>query len=472
VAHYFYETLFDRDKTGKVVPLLVREEQTSPDGLTLTWKLQPGVRFHDGGTFNAAAVKWNLERKIQRKQVLYDLLPIRSIEAVDDLTVRVTLNRPAPNMRATLSSKTFSMYSPAFVQRVGEDGIKTQASGTGPFRVVDYVPTDVLRMRKFPGYWQRGLPYLDEVVYRVAPDINARATMLEAGDVDMALGLSIPDIQRLKKSRGIKVLEGPGSRQYYMSLNFFRAPLAEARVRWAINHAVDKEALIKAVFFGAARVADAVYINPSVDGYVSAGSYKYEPERARKLLDEAGWRVSSGGIREKDGKPLVLELVTRKGSSAGDIEIAELVQGMLRAVGIDAKLLVLETQSFLARVAKPAGQAEYDLLNLTGGVFTGDAEYTMLTFYHTNSFPPFYYNNSYYSNTRVDQLIEQSQKATNRAERDKTYAQIVRQVYRDAPILMLFDTFEQVAIRDAVHGVYLERAGNNWPAKYAWKERK
>jgi glutathione transport system substrate-binding protein len=165
----------------------------------------------------------------------------------------------------------------------------------------------------------------------------------------------------------------------------------------------------------------------------------------------------------------VVEITTRKGGAPGDFEIAELVQGMLKAVGVDARLRVLESAIFVRAVTLPPEQATYDLVNLAVGTFTGDAEYTMLTFYHTNSAAPRYFNRAYYSNPVVDQLIEQSLKSTSGSGRNKIYyQQIVKQVFQDAPIIMLVDVTQQAAAREAVHGVYLEGAGNNWPAKYAW----
>jgi ABC-type transport system substrate-binding protein len=473
LAHQFYETLYDRDASGRVRGLLVREDSVSADGLTVTMRLQPNVRFHDGTPFNAAAVKWNLDRKIQKRQPLFDLLPFKSIDVVDDSTVRVTMTRPAPNFRSILSTKTFSMYSPSFAQRVGDDGLKQQASGTGPFTVAEFRPNEIVRLRRNPTYWQPGLPYLDEVVYRIVPNINTRATMLEAGDVDMALALSIPDLQRLKTRRGLKVLEALGSQQYYITINNRKAPLNDVRVRQALNYAVDKEGIIRTVMLGAAKPATAVYLNPTVDGYVPAGTYKYDPEMAKKLLDEAGLTVGAGGIRQHGGRPLSLELVTRKGGTPGDFEIAELVQSMIKAVGVDVRLTVLESATFVPRVTLPPDRATYDLVNLAVGTFTGDAEYIMLTFYHSSSAAPRYFNRAYYANPVVDALIEESIKATTSPGRNKIYyTQIVKQVFQDAPIIMLFDVIQQVAMKDTVHGVYLEGAGNNWPVKYAWKERR
>ncbi|MBI4277030.1 MAG: hypothetical protein HY660_01120, partial [Armatimonadetes bacterium] len=122
IAHYYYETLFDRDGQGKIIPLLVKQQQVSADGLTVTWTLQSGVKFHDGAPFNAAAVKWNLERKIQKKQPVFDHVAIKSVQAVEDLTVRVTLARTQPTLPGDLATNTFSLYSPALADKVGDDG--------------------------------------------------------------------------------------------------------------------------------------------------------------------------------------------------------------------------------------------------------------------------------------------------------------------------------------------------------------
>src|SRR5512133_743518 len=118
---FIHDGLFDWGPDGKPKPMLVKEEQVSPDGLTVTWKLQPNVKFHDGTPFNAQAVKFNLQRKIEKKQSPYDLLPFKTVEVVDDLTTRVKLDRPYPALNAVLANRSFSMYSPTFVQKVGDE---------------------------------------------------------------------------------------------------------------------------------------------------------------------------------------------------------------------------------------------------------------------------------------------------------------------------------------------------------------
>lgn len=472
-AHYIFETLFDRDKDGKIVPLLVKEASVSADGLTHTWKLQPNVKFHDGTDFNAEAVKFNIERKISKKLPTWNSVSWDKIEVVDPLTIKITTKAPAFHINSLLASKTWSMYSPTHVQKVGDQGIKSQGVGTGPFTVAEFKPNEVLRLKKNPNYWQKDLPHLDEVVFRVVNDANTRATMLESGDVDIAMGLSAPATERLKGMKDkFAVLEALGARQYYITLNNKKAPTDDKNVRLAINHAVDKQGIIKAVFLGSyARLAEAVYMNSTVDGYAKGGSFEYDPNKAKKILDDAGWKPGSDGVRVKDGTRLTLALHTRKGSVPGDYEIAELVQGMLKQVGIEVQLKVFESAAFVPSVTTTPDKAQYHMGNLTFGTVTGDAEYVMNTAYHTKAHAPVLYNRAYLSNAQIDKLIDESNVAKTKAERDKIYAEVIKLVVAEAPILQLFDSVETVAMSNKVKGVYFEPAFSNWPAKYGWKTK-
>jgi ABC-type transport system substrate-binding protein len=466
-----YERLYERDSTGKVKPHLVESASVSPDGTVVTWKLRPNVKFHDGSPFNAEAVKWNIERRIQKRQIQYALLPARTVEAVDERTVRVTLQRPAPNLESIMTMGNYAMYSPRFAQQVGDEGLRLQASGTGPFMVTEFRPQQILRMKRNPNYWQPNLPYLDEIVYRVVDDINTRATMLSAGDVDIAREVSFPDAQRFKSTQGIKVQEAVGSRQYVIYINTRR--VTDFRVRQAMNYAVDKDALIRNVMLGNGKPATVFLFGPRVSGFTPTAGFPYNPDKARALLDEAGWRVGPGGIRQREGQPLRLIFVTRKGSAPGDFEIGEQVQGMLRAVGIDVDLQVHDSATLLTRMNAPGGvQITFDMLNLANNTFTGDAEYIMLGFYRSIDLPPNGFNYSLYANPQVDKLIEDSLRTRNMSGRNSIYySQIIKIVVNDAPAVLLFDVQMQAPMKQSVQGVYLDPAYNIWIPKYAWKSR-
>ena len=368
---FIHDGLFDWGPDGKPKPMLVKEEQLSPDGLTVTWKLQPNVKFHDGTPFNAQAVKFNLERKIEKKQSPYDLLPFKTVEVVDDLTTRIKLDRPYPALNAVLANRSLSMYSPTFVQKVGDEALKTQQIGAGPFILTEFKPNEVIRMKKNPDYWQKGMPYLDEVVIKIVSDPNTRATMLASGDVDMSMYLSSPDIEKFRKTKGLKILEGTGSQQYYITMNTLKPILSDVKVRQAFNYAVDKEGIVKNVYLGNAKVGQAMFATPALEGFAPAGTYAYDPKKAEALLDEAGWKMGSGGIREKNGQKLTVDMWTTKGNTSGDYEISELVQGMLKAVGVDCKLTLMEPATFNPRISLPPEKAEYDLVSCGFNAPTG-----------------------------------------------------------------------------------------------------
>lgn len=473
IAQNFYETLFDRDANGEIVPLLVKDVEISEDGTVHTWTLHDNVKFHNGREFNADVVKWNLDHKIETQGPLYDFIPFESIEVVDPLTVKVTLTRPYVPMYNLLAIKTFSIYDPDFVEEVGPDGLKNQANGTGPFVIEEYVPNERLTLTKNPDYWQEGLPYLDEIVYQVSRDNNTRAAMLEAGDADVAGFLSIQDIDRFKISSDIEVYAGGSTRDYYMSLNNSNPPLDDVRVRQAINYAIDKEGIARTVFLGYAKPSEAVIVNDEVDGFTSAGTYPYDPDQANALLDEAGWTDTNGnGIRDKDGKELSLLLRTRKDAVPGDIATVELVQGMLKEVGVEIEVEIVDTASFLAQLNQPIENTPpYDIVNLTWGTFTGDAEYVLKTYYRCDAWPPVYYDYSHYCNEEVDKLIDEANLAPNREERDKIYAEVIKMVRDDAPTIMLVDGLSTIAVRNYVKGIYLDPAQTIFPVKYAWLDQ-
>ncbi len=469
-AHYIYETLFDRNAEGEIVGLLATGFEISNDGLTYTFSLQPNVTFHDGTVFDAEAVKYNFERKITLQLPTWDSIPWDSIEVIDPLTLQVNLTAPAPHIVPVLSAKTWSMYSPTWAEAVGPDGVKSEGVGTGAFMVEEFLPNDTLRLVRNPNYWQEGLPYLDEVVFRVIPDANTRSALLESGDVDIAIGLPVPVTERLKLDSRFNVLEALSARQYYITLNNKKAPTDDVLVRQAINHAVDKEGIIRAVFLGVgAQVANAVYMTPQVTGYVPVGNYAYDPDLAASLLEQAGWMMGSDGVRLKNGERLSLSLFTRRGSTTGDFETAELVQGMLSNVGFEIDLQVFESASFVPAVTLPAEEATYNMVNLSVGTVTGDAEYIVSTFYRTDSASPRLYNRAYYSNTTVDELSDLSRQEATIEDRNVIYEDIIATVFADAPILQLFDSVAFLATNAQVKGLYFEPAFSNWPGKYAWK---
>ena len=163
---------------------------------------------------------------------------------------------------------------------------------------------------------------------------------------------------------------------------------------------------------------------------------------------------------------------TRKGSTPGDYEISELVQGMLKAVGVDCKLSLQEAATFNPRVSVAPEKAEYDMVSMGFNTVTGNVDFVLNMLYSSKAFPPRYYNRAYMVNAEIDQLIEKANSTVKREERQKLYAQILKRAHEEAPIIQLVDPMQRVAFRDNVRGVYLNGPANNYPAQFAWKEKR
>ena len=395
------------------------------------------------------------------------------------MTIRSAIARAVAQEDVGLSATRLPSTTGVFATRVVTRGVDvTINAGYKHSRVKEYfkegralrietVVNDSTDLGQEQGDW-KGLPYLDEITFRIVPNINTRAALLESGEVDMVLAPSLPDAMRLKETKGLKTVEGLGTQQYGMTINGKSGPLSDKKVRQAIQCAVDKEGLIKTVMLGNASAAKSVYFTPNVSGYFDTGAYPFDANKSKALLDEAGWKLGADGIREKDGKKLSFGLLTRRGSVAGDFEIAELTQAMLKAVGMDMKIELMEAAAYLPRLNR-AGEPDYDMTNASNNTGSGDGEAIMETHYRSDAVPPRYYNYSWYSNPEVDKLTEQARSVPTLEERNKIYAQVQKIVVEDASWLILFDVKQISVMKDDVQGVYLEPAGNNFPAKYAWR---
>jgi peptide/nickel transport system substrate-binding protein len=464
-----YETLYER-VGEEILPLLAESTDISDDGLTHTIKIYSGVTFHDGTPLTAEIVKWNFDRKINENLPLAGSIPFESISVVDDYTIEIILTRPFPPLYGYLSTNTFSMYSPDFVERVGSEGLKSQANGTGPFKVTEYVPNEKLILEKNENYWQAGLPYLDGIDILIVSDNNTRAIMLQSGDAHVATELSIQDTDRFKLNNNISVWTAPSSRYYYVSLTTIHEPLTEKLVRQALNYAVDKEAMAAYIFLNYLKPARAHIVTEAVEGWKPNDVYPYDPEKAMELMDQAGFVDTNGdGWRDWNGQPVELAFRTRTGVQPGDIETAESIQGYLADVGVNVRIDIVDTATFLSDLNQPIEDAPYyDMVNLSWGTFTGDGEYSIRHAMLCDAQPGTYWNYPNYCNPRVDELYAQGNQVATLEERNKFYEELLDIVWDDAISIFLFEGVSTITTRSNVMGLYPDSAQTIFPFKWAW----
>ncbi len=428
MVDYVVEPLVSIDVEGKVVPQLAESWKVSPDGLSVILKLRPRIVFHDGTPCDAAAVKWNLDRILDPKvrvPMRAPLTPIERVEVVDPLTVRLVLKYPAPALIAALTMTTAGIISPDSIGRYGNTYEKiVHPVGTGPYEFVEYVKGQRLVVRKFADYWGKK-PYYDEVVFRIVPEALTRESLLLAGQVDMIILPPVSDIPALKRNPRVKVLLAPSDRTIFVAINNLRPPFTDVRVRRALNYAVDKEAIIKGILFGAADPLDAP-MAPSLFGYCPVGTYEYDPDRARALLREAG--VAPG---------TQVELLTPTGRYLQDFQASQAIAGYLREVGLKVAVRTMDWPSFVATILKPPAENTTQLHLLGWAPSYLDAAQQMLQF-DSSQWPRNGLATSFYKNPEVDELIAAAAREVDPEKRASLYCEASKLIWNDAPWIFLW----------------------------------
>ena len=339
--------------TTEPIPALATSWETSDDGTEWTFNLREGVTFHDGTDFNADAVVFNFERWFDLDhpnnqgpdQFIYwgymfegfkqdGTSVMESIEKVDDFTVKMTLTRPNAALLNTLTMENFRFASPTAVEEQGDTygTAEGQAVGTGPFEVTEWIQEDHITLGRFDDYWGDAAT-LDEIVYTVIPDTSAAFLALQAGDIDalsMWASPSPDDIEAAKSDPNLQVVYNPGLNVGYLGLNHAKEWLQNLDVRLAINHAIDKQAIIDAIYPGDA-VPASQFEPESLFGYNTAiEDYAYDPDLARELL-------AGSGVEIPDPATFYVMPVSRA-YYPDPAAIGELIQAQLADVGINVEI--------------------------------------------------------------------------------------------------------------------------------------
>lgn len=291
----FFDTLVDFEPaTLKAIPGLA-ESWRYPDATTLVLTLRAGVTFHDGTPLDAAAVKFNLDRARSdpRSNIKGDLVTVEAVEASGPLEVTIRLKQPDSALLLILSDRAGMMSSPKAVQESGRD-YDRKPVGAGPMRLVSWVDNEKVVGVRYDKYWKPDQPHLDGIEIAVIHEINTGLRSVIGGQNDFVYFLSPQQKPIVERARGLTAVSGPTLYCIMVFLNFGRPPLNDVRLRRALNLAVDREAFAKATMAGLSEVATTVLpkvhwaYDPKLENF-----YKYDPDRARALLAEAG---HAGGL--------------------------------------------------------------------------------------------------------------------------------------------------------------------------------
>lgn len=449
---------------GQYAPGLATSWTISPDGTAYTFKLREDVKFHDGTPFNAEAVKVTFDRIVDpetRAQTAFSFIgPYDRTDVVDKNTVRVRFKTPHAAFLNGASSPYLGIVSPAALQKYGRDFGRVVFVGTGPFMLQSYRTDAEVRLIRNPNYnWasrifkHQGLPYLQNIVYRIIEEEATRLATLETGENLFIEDVPTSDVQRLRSSRDKVLLEiAQAGSGHSLMMNQARPPMNEIGLRRAVMHAIDKEGLVKTVWDGVFKPACSP-LAPNMFGFDPETCKKapYNPDQARRLLEESGWRVGSDGVRVKDGQRLRLDYYIQPGAKRP--EIAAFIQANLKQVGIDFNIIIMARAAYLDAVRQ--GRHHFQPWWDTG---TDPGQMLRILFHSSNAGGGTNRNN--YRNPEMDQLINQIGAVADPVRRKEVVLKAQQKAIDDAVMVYLADPPSLYAHDKSVTGVWVDWGGN------------
>lgn len=437
VASQIFEGLTWIDDEGNVVPALAESWEISEDGTEYTFTLRQGVKFHNGEDFDAQDVVTSWEAGTDPVNAYsYDVARTTSVEVIDDYTVKLTSEEPDPLFLRFVAG-SWAMIPTDYFNEVGLEGIEANPVGTGPFKFVEWVKGDRIVLEAFEDYWDEGLPKLAKVTFRPIPEEATRIAAVQTGEIHIANRLPAEEAQRLLGAPGVTIVRYPVDRVFYIAFNNLTSgvgtPIEDQLVRQAMNYAVDRQAIIDALFNGYADLALGFTTANNLGYDDSLEPYPYDPDKARELLAEAGY---------PDGFEIGFACPT--GAYTNFEQVCEAVGGYLNEVGITfegGEIQFMESGQYWDLEANKElpplfgdswSTQDGEALNRLQGALGEDASYAA------------------WNTPEIQDYIDRIGTTVDAEERGQLYAELQQILYDDPPFIYLYqpNTFE--AINSAV----------------------
>ncbi|MFD1037290.1 glutathione ABC transporter substrate-binding protein [Virgibacillus byunsanensis] len=436
-----YEGLVKQDKNMDVQPALATDWKRI-DELTWEFSLRKDVKFHDGTPFNAEAVKATFKRILDpelasSRAKLFEM--ITEFNIIDEHTIQLKTEYPFAPLLANLSHYSGGIISPSAIEEHGDE-LGQNPVGTGPFNFESWTPGQEIAIAKNENYWGDKAK-VDNVIFKVIPEDSTRLGMVETGEAHIAEPVQITQLDRVEQSQSMKLSRTPGLGIDYIGFNTQKEPFDDVLVRQAINYAVDTDTILEGVYNNVGTEATAP-MGPAVWGHnPDLEGYGYDPEKAKELLKEAGY---------PDG----FKTTIWTNDNQARVDVSEVVQSQLKGVGIEVEIEVMEWGAYLDETSK----GEHDMFVLGWSNMTGDADYNQYFLFHSDAkgAPG---NRSFYSNPKVDELINAGRMEGDPEERKKIYGEAQKIEMEDAPLLLLRNDEDLIALNNDVEGFWMHPAG-------------
>ena len=470
------QALYDRLVTFKpgtteIAPGLAESWEVSSDGLDYTFHLRPGVTFQGTADFtptrdfNADDVLFTFERQLKTDNPFHAYVEgasweyfnamsmpdlVKSIEKVDDMTVKFVLNRPEAPFIANMAMDFASVVSKEYADKLTESGsisdLNQKPVGTGPFQFVAYQPDAVIRYKANPDYWAGKQP-IDDLVFAISTDASVRQQKLTAGECHITPYPNPADIESLKSNEALNVMEQEGLNVGYLAYNTQQAPFDKAEVRKALNMAINKDAILDAVFQGAGQAAKNP-IPPTMWSYNDAvEDDKYDPEAAKKMLEDAG---------VKDLSMKVWAMPVQRPYNPNARRMAELIQEDFSKIGVTVEVVSYEWGEYLER-SKATDRDGAVLLGWTGD--NGDPDNFLAVLLGCDAVGGS--NRAQWCNEEFNDLVQKAKTLSSQDERAKLYEEAQVVFKREAPWATIAHSVVFMPMRKEVTGYKMDPLGGH-----------
>src|SRR5438093_1980873 len=451
VSRRIVETLVAfAEETPRIVPGLAESWAISKDGLWYTFKLRTGIKFHDGTPLNAEAVKFSIERQFNPEHPAnklgkypfanYFFGNVKAVEVMDESTVRFVLKEPRASFLAVLTSGAASIVSPTAVRKWRAD-YPLNPVGTGPFRYASWQRGQQVVLERNPDYW-RGPVKIDRVVYRSIVEDQARLTELLTGALDVIVGVPPDFVAQLEGNPKVNLFKQVGAHVWYLGINNQKKPFDDKRVRQALNYAVNKDAIVKDVLKGTGSPSSGPVLPGTWGAEPALKAYPHDPQRARKLLAEAGY---------PNGFSTTMWVPESGSGMQSPVAMATVMQSNLTAVGVNVTLQTFEWGAFIAKLRSK----EQELFALSWMAGSEDPDMVMYPLLPGRQRTPNGHNRALYRNERFDELLTQARQTTDQARRAQLYREAQTILVEDAPWVFVDHEVQIAATSKRVQGLKL-----------------
>jgi peptide/nickel transport system substrate-binding protein len=436
VAFSTMEPLVRLDAQGNIKPLLA-ESWEVVDNVTYVFRLRKNVKFHNGEPFTGKAVEysWKRSQEKHRANKTY-FASVSRIEHLDDHTIRIVTEKPDPVFLKKMGAVSAAIFAPKATADGGDEATSLRPVGTGPFILSSWVKGEHITFKANPGYYLPDVPRVETLVWRVIPEAAARVAALQTGQVDIALRIPPHQVALLERDANLRVSSALSTRTYYIAFNNLTTgkgtPVADTRVRQAMNHGVDLQAIIRSVYNGQAQRVNSLIGNVQFGHDPTLPPMAYDPAKAKQLLAEAG--VGSG---------FKVGMACPSGAYANDKEACQAIAGSLGKIGIEVDLQIMESNRFWDLQAKKQLPPLFfdgvgDRLQDPGVQLRGVA--------HPAA------NWTAFEKKEFTDLIDQGGSTVDQEQRKRVYAKLARDMQADPPFLFLWQVKNFEGVRKRVQG--------------------